>query len=82
MKHAVFSPSSGFDHSVEVIDILDKMNNIPSILVLYTDGGPDHRLTLLSVQLALVALFLRLNLNILVATDQHLGTVISILWRE
>ena len=37
------------------------------MLFLYTDGGPDHRLTYANVQLALIALFLNLNLDILVA---------------
>ena len=37
------------------------------MLYLYTDGGLDHRLTYASVQLALIALFHNLNLDILVA---------------
>ena len=38
-----------------------------SILLLLSDGGPDHRLSYGSVQVALLALFLRLNLDMLVA---------------
>ncbi len=37
------------------------------MLFLYSDGGPDHRLTFITVQLSLIALFLHLNLDILVA---------------
>lgn len=37
------------------------------ILLLYTDGGPDHRLTYLSVQLSMIALFLQLDLDVLIA---------------
>ena len=37
------------------------------IMFLYTDGGPDHRLTYLSVQLSLISLFLKLDLNFLCA---------------
>ena len=37
------------------------------ILFVYSDGGPDHRLTYLSVQLSLIALFINLNLDILIA---------------
>ncbi len=37
------------------------------ILFLYTDGGPDHRLTYISVQLSLIALFRHLNLDLLIA---------------
>ena len=64
MRDAVFSPSSALKHSQEVINILDKTR---PVLALFTDGGPDHRPTLLSVQLALIALFRRLNLDMLVA---------------
>ena len=34
---------------------------------MYSDGGPDHRLTFGSVQVAIVCLFLRLNLDMIVA---------------
>ena len=37
------------------------------ILFVYTDGGPDHRLTYVSSQLSLIALFLKLDLDVLVA---------------
>ena len=36
-------------------------------MFIYSDGGPDHRLTYLSVQLSLIALFLNLDLDILIA---------------
>ena len=38
-----------------------------SVLFLYTDGGPDHRLTYVSVQLSLICLFLKLDLDFLCA---------------
>lgn len=34
---------------------------------MYTDGGPDHRLTYVSVQLSLIAIFLELDLDVLIA---------------
>ena len=37
------------------------------MLLLYTDGGPDHRVNFLSVQLSYVALFLTRDLDYLVA---------------
>ena len=37
------------------------------VLVLYTDSGPDHRLTYLSVQAALIGLFRKLNRDYLCA---------------
>ena len=34
-------------------------------LFIYSDGGPDHRLTYLSVQLGLIALYLKLDQDLL-----------------
>ena len=73
MRDAIFSPSSALKHYQEVIDILDKTRQIQPILALFTDGGPDHRPTLLSVQLALIALFRRLNLDMLIAARTDPG---------
>ena len=40
-----------------------KLNSLcKPILFLYCDGGPDHRLTYISVQLSIICLFLKLNL--------------------
>ena len=63
-KDAVFQPSSVLRHATEVHSILTTKIGSKSILFVYTDGGPDHRLT--SVQLSLVALFLNLDLDLLV----------------
>ena len=38
-----------------------------AVLALYTDGGPDHRLTYGAVQVALIAMFKHLQLDYLVA---------------
>ena len=37
------------------------------MLCVYTDGGPDHRITYVSVKLAYIALFLKFELDYLVA---------------
>ena len=37
------------------------------MLLLYTDGGPDHRSTYMSVKLSMIALFRSLDLDMLVA---------------
>ena len=37
------------------------------MLFVYSDGGPDHRLTYMSVKLSLICLFLKLDLNYLCA---------------
>jgi len=36
-------------------------------MLIYTDGGPDHRLTYVSVKLSLITLFRKLHLDFLVA---------------
>ena len=43
------------------------MTPIQCHLYNYSDGGPDHRLTYLSVQLSLIALFITLDLDVLIA---------------
>ena len=72
-KDAVLQPSSALRHATEVNSILVPKIGNKSILLVYTDGGPDHRLTFFSVQLSLIALFLNLNLDLLVVgrTDPH-----------
>ena len=65
LKESAFEPSSPIRHSTELIRCLDHIDK--PILLLYTDGGPDHRLTYLSVQVALIALFRKLDLDYLCA---------------
>lgn len=59
--------SSPIRHATELYSSLLGRIGSKSMLYLYTDGGLDHRLTYASVQLALIALFQNLNLDILVA---------------
>ena len=39
----------------------------PPILLLYTDGGPDHRTTFMSTKLSVIALFKEMNFDAVVA---------------
>lgn len=41
------------------------------MIFLYTDGGPDHRLTYTSVKLTMVALFRKLDLDYLCTAPHH-----------
>ena len=68
-KDKAFQPSSPMRHARELQSIIaDKFGDTyPPILFIYSDGGPDHRLTFGSVQVSLVCLFLRLNLDMIVA---------------
>ena len=68
LKEATFEPSSPPRHIAELYDIVNTQGlETNPILLLYTDGGPDHRLTYLSVQLSLISLFLKLDLDFLCA---------------
>ena len=75
VKDKIFSPSIPLRHSTDLVSMIrmsdaysnDGVNlNVP-ILYLYIDGGPDHRTTYWSVKVALVALFIALDLDFLVA---------------
>ena len=67
LKNFVFEPSSPIHHATELYKILSRRMNGCSILFVYSDGGPDHRLTYLTVQLSLIALFMNLDLDVLIA---------------
>ena len=65
MKEALFEPSSPYRHMIELVHLLKSQPSIPDkpLLFIYSDGGPDHRLTYLSVQLSLISVFLKLYLE-------------------
>ena len=64
-KDTIFQPSSPYRHVAELQKVL--LGNESPILCVYTDGGPDHRNTHLTVQISLISLFLSLDLDMLVA---------------
>ena len=66
LKEGIFEPSSPARHCVELENVITSRHlQVHPILFLYSDGGPDHRLTYLSVQMSLIALFLKLDLDFL-----------------
>ena len=65
MKDSVFEASSPLQHACEFYSILMSLPSQKHILFLYTDGGPDHNLMYLSVQISLICLFLQLDLDFL-----------------
>ena len=67
MKDSVFQPSNPFRHVVELKNILDKKEEKKPVLFMYTDGGPDHKVTFHSVKLSLIVLFKKMGLEFLVA---------------
>ena len=66
-KDTIFEPSSPSRHGTEVVGILGERAIDYPVVFLYTDGGPDHRLTYASVKLTLIAVFRKLDLDYLCA---------------
>ena len=60
-KDTVFQPSTAIRHASEFFNTMMEYYNtkLPEMLILYTDGGPDHRTTFGSVQISLICLFLQ-----------------------
>ncbi len=66
-KEGAFEPSSPVRHSAELCTILQARSPEKPILFLYSDGGPDHRVTYCSVKMSLIALFRKMDLDYLCA---------------
>ena len=66
MRDAIFDPSEVFYHCAQLIDTLRMKGINPTVLVLQTDGDPDHSLKRTAVQLALLAIFKELDVDHLV----------------
>ncbi len=66
VRDAIFDGSEIFDHCAQLIDVVRSRGQTPSVLVLQTDGGPDHSLKRVAVKLALLALFRKLDIDRLV----------------
>ena len=59
LKITAISPSSALRNAREVAGVLiakyGSIEQIPPALIMYTDGGPEHRATFLSVKIAIIA---------------------------
>ena len=55
LRDSIFDPSEVFDHCAQLIDVLKRAGKNPTVLLLQTDGGPDHSLKRYAVKLALTA---------------------------
>lgn len=83
LKDGVFQPSSPLRYCSELLRTLEQSSSyLHPILCLYTDGGPNHRTTFLSVQVELVGLYRLPDLDMLVAAHTALIAVTVILWKE
>lgn len=71
LKITATEPSSALRNAVEVENVLlakyGTKENIPPIIIIYTDGGPEHRTNFLSVKIAMIALQKSINADLLIA---------------
>lgn len=63
ISDSVFSASSPFRHAASIRSIV----NTKSRAFIFSDGGPDHRLTYESVKMSLIALFRATDIDMLIA---------------
>jgi hypothetical protein len=63
LRDAVFDPSRIFDHTAQLVDCVKRSDLNPYVLVLQTDGGPDHSIKFATTKNAMIALFKILNLD-------------------
>lgn len=68
LKDAVFQPSSAFRHAAETSAMLKgKYDNVvPPLLMMYTDGGPDHRCNFITVIYSMIYMFMEHDLDALI----------------
>ena len=74
IKDNVFEPSSTWRHATELKSIFEiNQRIVRPLLLLYTDGGPDHNITFIKTQLSLIALFYSWDLDFICAvrTPHH-----------
>lgn len=69
-KDKITQPSSPCRHSAELVQLVKDISfdegGCKPLLIILSDGGPDHRLCYWSVKVSMIALFLNLNLDMLV----------------
>ena len=66
VNDSVFQISTPFRHAAAITKLLKNKEEMPKILLKYTDGGTDQRNTLESVKCAAICVFRELNLDMLV----------------
>ena len=70
-KITATDPSSALRNAKEIASVLIEKygtkENVPPVLILYTDGGPEHRTMFLSIKIAMISLQKYLNLDQILA---------------
>lgn len=73
LKDTIFQPSNPMRHNAEIRKFLGKTGNLGKpIRLIYSEGGPDHRVTYPSVKLSLIAMFLLDNCDYVLAMTMPL----------
>ena len=71
LKVTASCPSTALRNAREIANMLvsyyGSKEDVPPVLFLYTDGGPEHRTNFLSVKIAMIALKKFFNLDLLIA---------------
>ena len=66
-KEEAFEPSSPLRHSAELANTIATQVITKPVLFIYSNGDPDHRANYISVKIALIAVFCKLDLDYLCA---------------
>ena len=82
VKDSLFQQSSPMRHSSEIRKALSDQQRERPIRMLFTDGGPDHRVNYPSVKLALIAMFRQDDLDYLIGIAYFHIHFISIVLNE
>ncbi|XP_070556692.1 uncharacterized protein [Ptychodera flava] len=67
IKCSTFEASSPQRHATELNKVLRTLDDDAPMKLMYSDGGPDHRVTYSSVQLSLISMFLKDDLDAIIA---------------
>ncbi|CAG8461175.1 11024_t:CDS:2 [Racocetra fulgida] len=71
LKNTTFEASSALRHATEFYDSIEQhysnASSLPEIVIIYTNGGPDHRCNFGSVQISLISLFLNGDFDLVIA---------------
>lgn len=73
LNDTIYQTSNLFWHAASMCRIYKQSINQTTVLLKFSDGGTDQRNTLESVKCSMVAIFLKLNLDLLVAARCSLG---------
>lgn len=66
INDSAFQTASPFRHNATIAKLLSEQDEVPAVLIKFTDGGTDQRNTLESVRCATICLFKELNFDMII----------------